>query len=65
MKVYHTPYPLIPQVPGAVSETEFTVVPAKLVVPQGREVALEQASLAGGVGQLLEIVKVPLVLPLV
>jgi len=29
---------------------EFTVVPAKLVVPQGKLVALEHKSFAGGVG---------------
>jgi hypothetical protein len=33
---------------GAVSETAFTVVPAKLEVPQGKLVAPEQLSFDGG-----------------
>lgn len=35
---------------GAVSETEFTVVPANEEAPHGSDVALEQASFVGGVG---------------
>jgi hypothetical protein len=40
------------------------VVPAKFVVPQGKEVAVEQVALGGGAGagvQVLEIVNVPVV----
>ena len=33
---------------GGISETEFTVVPARLVVPHGRFVAFAQASFEGG-----------------
>ena len=35
---------------GGISETEFTVVPARLVVPHGRFVAFAQASFEGGGG---------------
>jgi hypothetical protein len=42
------------QVLGAVSETEFTVVPAKPAVPHANDVAPEQRSLAGGVGAAQE-----------
>ena len=46
---------------------EFTVVPAKFVVPQGNAVALVHKLFAGGTGagaQVLEIVNVPVVVPL-
>ena len=49
VNVYHTPkLDANPPPPGAVSETEFTVVPAKLDVAQGKEVAAEQLSFDGG-----------------
>jgi hypothetical protein len=35
---------------GGFSDTEFTVEPARFVVPQGRLVALTQASFGGGGG---------------
>jgi hypothetical protein len=49
VKVYQTPNEPT-QLPGAVSETVFTVVPARFEVPQGSAIALAQASFAGGVG---------------
>jgi hypothetical protein len=45
-KVYQTPYSPT-HVPGAVSLTAPTVVPARFVVPQGKDVALEHASFEG------------------
>jgi len=46
-----------------VSLAQPTVVPAKFVVPHGREVAFAQRSLAGGAVHDLEMVKVPVVDP--
>jgi hypothetical protein len=46
-KVYQTPYDDA-QLPGAVSVTLPTVVPAKFVVPQDKVVASPQASFVGG-----------------
>jgi len=49
VNIYQTPkLDALPK--GAVSETEFTVVPANEVVPHGSDVALAQASFTGGAG---------------
>ena len=48
VNLYHTPIVPVVDEFGAVSDTAFTVVPAKADVAQGKLVAPEQASFEGG-----------------